>query len=71
MKSASKQKADVLRSIYGGMMTTSDVTRELGLGSRVSAKAWLIEHRIPGVLIGKRIKYETDAVAAEIVNGRM
>lgn len=53
---------------YGGMMTITDVARELGT-SRSVAKRWL-EERVPGIKVGERIKYESRMVAKAIVNAR-
>lgn len=40
-----KQKAKILREIYGGLMTLEDVRRELGCTKRW-AKQWLENHQI-------------------------
>lgn len=65
-----REKAKVLRDIYGGMMTVVDLTRELGYGSRGSARAWLAASDVPGVRVGRSIRYETDLVAKAIVDRR-
>ena len=53
---------------HGGMMTITDVAKELGT-SRDIAKRWAIAN-VPGTMIEKRIKYETRLVAKAIVNKR-
>lgn len=63
-----RQKADAMFKRYGGMMTTSDLSRELGV-NRDAAKAWAKAEGI-GNLVGKRVKYETDEVARRIVETR-
>lgn len=63
-----RKKADELYRRYGGMMTTTDLSKELGV-NRDAAKAWARSEGI-GNRIGKRIKYETDEVARRIVETR-
>ena len=63
------EKRRTMRSIYGGMMTLADLTRELGLKDRRAAKAWAVSNGI-GNQIGRFIKYDTDTVAKTIVLGR-
>lgn len=53
---------------YGGLMTVADLEKELGV-TRAVAKKWA-EDNVPGVMIGKRVKYETRLVAKAIVNAR-
>jgi len=67
---AVREKQKALRDIYGGMMTTTDLTKELGYSSRSSARAWLRETSIPGVRMGNQIRYATDLVAKTIVDRR-
>lgn len=58
--------------LYGGMMSVTDLARELGV-NRESAKRWAEEKRIGNntvMCIGGRVKYDTRLVAKEIVNGR-
>ena len=59
---------DEMYDRFGGMMTITDVARELG-SSRTIAKRWA-EENVPGTLIGDRVKYETRLVAKSIVNKR-
>lgn len=63
-----RQKADDMYRRYGGMMTTTDLSKELGV-NRDAAKEWARAEGI-GNRIGKRIKYETDQVARRIVETR-
>ncbi len=65
-----KEKRQILRDIYGGMMTIADLTKELGYGSPKSARAWLSTVGVEAVRVGRGIRYETDQVAKAIVNGR-
>lgn len=53
---------------YGGLMTVADLERELGV-TRSVAKKWA-QDNVPGVMIGKRVKYEARLVAKAIVNAR-
>lgn len=53
---------------FGGMMTLTDVAKELG-ASRTLAKRW-VEDNVPGTIVGDRVKYETRLVAKSIVNKR-
>ena len=62
------EKRKLLREIYGGMMTLTDVARELGRDRSV-ARVWVRELGL-GTQIGKRVYYETDEIAKAIVNGR-
>ena len=63
-----REKRNILRSLYGGMMSLSDLARELGMKPE-DARAWADELGI-GVQIGKRIKFESDMVAKIIVQRR-
>ena len=62
------EKRKILREIYGGMMTLTDVAKELSV-TRSVARAWVRELGL-GSQIGKRIYYETDEIAKAIVQGR-
>lgn len=63
------EKRRTLRGIYGGMMSLTDLTRELGLKDRRAAKAWAVENGI-GNQVGRHIRFDTDCVAKIIVMGR-
>lgn len=65
-----KEKRQILREQYGGMMTIVDLTKELGYGSPKSARAWLATVDVEPVRVGRSLRYETDQVAKAIVNGR-
>ncbi len=65
-----KEKRQILREQYGGMMTIVDLTKELGYGSPKSARAWLATVDVEPVRVGRGVRYETDQVARAIVNGR-
>lgn len=62
------EKRRILRDIYGGMMTLTDVARELGR-TREVARVWVRSLGL-GTQIGKRVYYETDEIAKAIVQGR-
>ena len=62
-------KRRIMRGIYGGMMSLSDLAKELGVKDKRSAKAWAMQQGI-GNQIGRCIRFETDQVAKAIVNGR-
>lgn len=62
--------ADDFLNRYGGMMTLTDVGKELGVGSRQTAKKFVEAREIPGITVGERIKYESRLVAKAIVNAR-
>lgn len=64
-----KDKIKLLRADYGGMMNIEQLRQELGL-CRNSVYAWVREHSLEGVKVGRVIKYETDQVARVIVDGR-
>lgn len=63
-----KEKRKIMYERYGGMMTVTDVSKELGV-SRQGAADWL-EGRVKGCQVGKRIKFETDMVAKAICDIR-
>ena len=67
---AVREKRDILRGLYGGMMSLAQLTRELGYSSTNSTRAWLSESGLEAVRIGRSTRYETDQVAKIIVNGR-
>ena len=64
-----EKKIKLLRADYGGMMTIKQLCRELNV-CRNSVYAWVREHDLEGVKVGRVIKYETDQVARGIVDGR-
>lgn len=62
--------ADDFFAKYGGMMTLTQVGKELGVGSRQTAKKFVEDRAVPGVTVGERVKYESRLVAKAIVNAR-
>lgn len=62
-------KARTLREVYGGMLSLTQLTRELGLKDQRAAKAWAAEHGI-GNQIGPRVRYDADQIAKALVMGR-
>lgn len=66
------EKRRVLRELYGGMMTLTDLSRELGYKRPDGAANWVKMVGLEAVMVSpKRKSYETDRVAAEIVRRRM
>lgn len=63
------EKRRTMREIYGGMMSLTELTRELGLKDKRVAKAWAAANGI-GNQIGRLVKYDTDTVAKILVLGR-
>lgn len=60
-----RQKRNILRELYGGTMTCSDIQRELG-GTWESARRFGEENRLC-IRIGKRTRYDTDGFARAFV----
>lgn len=67
---AVREKREILRGIYGGMMTLADLTKELGYTSPKSALKWVESVEIEGTKIGRSVRYDTDMVARRLVDGR-
>lgn len=63
-----REKRNILREIYGGMMSMADLGRELGMNPD-DARNWATDLGIC-VQIGKRIKADTDMVAKTLVQKR-
>lgn len=63
-----REKRTILRELYGGMMSLTDLSRELGMRQE-QARAWAEQEGL-GSMIGKRVKYETDQVAKRLVMKR-
>ena len=65
------EKRRTLRTIYGGIMSPTELDRELGR-SRGGGIAWARMVGLEAIQVSpKRIGFETDRVAEEIVKGRM
>ena len=65
-----REKRNILRSVYGGMMTMENIKTELGYTSRTSAIAWVKDVGLEGTRVNRGIRYETDLVAKKIVERR-
>ena len=66
------EKRKILRGLYGGVMTPTDLDRELGFKSKGGGARWAQMVGVESVQVSpKRRGYETDRVAEEIVRGRM
>lgn len=70
LASAIKEKRKILREVYGGMMTLRDLMVELGYQSEKSASRAAIEMDIPGTMVGRSKRYDTDVVARRLVELR-
>ena len=65
------EKKRQLRQLYGGMMSPSDLDRELGFRSKGRSAVWAKLVNLPSVQVSPaRRAYETDLVAEAIVKGR-
>lgn len=62
------EKRKIMRELYGGLMTAEDLQKEFGM--RADQASALMKEKGFGVLIGKRIKFDTDLVAKYIVEKR-
>lgn len=65
-----KEKRNILREVYGGMMTVTDLAKELGYSDRKSARRVAEEMGLQATRIGRLKRYDTDLVARALVNGR-
>lgn len=66
------EKRRALRDIYGGMMSPTDLDRELGFKTRGHGESWAASVGIEYVPVSAaRRGYETDRVAEEIVKRRV
>lgn len=70
LASAIKEKRNILRDRYGGLMTLENVKEEFGYKSRTSTLRIIQELGIPATQIGKMKKYDTDVVARRLVERR-
>lgn len=61
-----REKRNILREKYGGMMSLKQLTAELGMKDTRPAKAWAAENGL-GNRVGRYVKYESDMVARQIV----
>lgn len=65
-----REKRNILRDRYGGMMTLVDLMTELGYKSEKSAMRAAIEMGLPQTKIGRSKKFDTDTVARRLVELR-
>lgn len=65
-----KEKRNILRERYGGLMTLENVRAELGYKSRSAARDAVRELDLPATQIGRLRKYDTDVVARRLVERR-
>ena len=59
-----REIAEELRERYGGMMTASDVMRELGLNHDAPTTRWL--EGVPAVIVNNRKRYRVSDIASKI-----
>ena len=65
-----REKREIMRDRYGGMMTIENLMTELGYKSRKAAVKTVRELDIPATKVGKMKKYDTDVVAKRLVELR-
>ena len=65
-----KEKRNILRERYGGMINLNDLMEEFGCKSKTTARATVIELGIPATKVGRSKKYDTDIVARRLVELR-
>ena len=65
-----KEKRNILRDRYGGMMKVSDLMKEFGYADPRSAKNVVEMLGIPPTKAGRLKKYDTDLVAKALVDRR-
>lgn len=64
------EKRRLLRDEYGGLMSTTDLSKELGFHSRHATLRAAREMELPSTLISGRRRYDTDVVARRLVERR-
>lgn len=71
VKQTPQEKATVaeLRALYGGMMSMSDICKEINR-KKDAARRWVAEAEIDAIMIGNRKNYRTCDVALAIEAGR-
>lgn len=65
-----REKRNILRDRYGGMMTMVDLMTELGYKSEKSAMRAAAEMELPQTKVGRSKKFDTDTVARRLVELR-
>ena len=70
ISSAIAEKRKMLRSLYGGMMSVTDLMDEFGYKSEESAKRAIRDMGVEPTKIGRSKKYDTDTVARRLVELR-
>ena len=65
-----REKRNILRDRYGGMMTLVDLMEELGYKSEKSAMRAALEMSLPQTKVGRSKKFDTDTVARRLVELR-
>lgn len=65
-----REKQRMLRDLYGGMMTLTDLKYELGYSCSDSARAAIRALGIVPTQVGRMKRYDTDLVAKRLVELR-
>lgn len=63
-----REKRNVLRGLYGGLMTLTELSREIGYKDMRFAKTWAREVGLKCVQIGRSVRYDTDDLAKKLVD---
>lgn len=65
------QKKREIYGRHGGVLSPTDLSRELGFGDRRDAERWAREHDVPPIQMGPRKRgYEADLLARAMVQAR-
>lgn len=64
------EKRRILRREYGGMMTVTQLQKEIGYRDAAHAKQWAESVGLDRIQIGRMKKYDTDQLARILVNAR-
>ncbi|MCD8376771.1 MAG: hypothetical protein LUD69_07485 [Oscillospiraceae bacterium] len=64
------EKRRILRQEYGGLMTVSELGREVGYKDSRDARRWAQEVGLEPVQMGRKVKYDVDQLAKIIVMRR-
>lgn len=65
-----REKRKILREIYGGQMSNSQLMSELGIRSKDTLRQAVQEMGIPVTVVAGRNRYDTDEVAKRLVQLR-
>lgn len=68
---AIREKRNILRDRYGGLMTLTQLSEEIGYKDVRFAKKWAQEVQLECVQIGRSVRYDTDHLAKILVDRRV